>query len=68
LDQQMLYPTDEPEHPHPPCPVTGAHYERPKVIYQEEPDFTEGRSGRGSAALSPSALLLTRTAIHPTSG
>ena len=40
-DQQMLYPTDEPQHPNLPCPVTGAHYERPKVIYQEEPDFTE---------------------------
>jgi len=55
LDQQMLYPTDEPEHPNPPCPVTGAHYERPKVIYQEEPDFTEealrSRLG-GSVAIS----------------
>lgn len=40
-DQQMLYPTGEPQHPDSPCSVTGAHYQRLKVIYQEEPEFSE---------------------------
>ncbi len=37
----MLYPTDQPQHPNPPCPVIGTHYEHPKVIYSEGPGFTE---------------------------
>jgi TonB family protein len=41
-DRQMLYPTDEPPTPPTsPCPATGAHYEYPRVVYQEVPDFTE---------------------------
>jgi TonB family protein len=41
-DRQMIYPTDE--DPTPPtslCPATGAHHEYPRVVYQEEPEFTE---------------------------
>jgi hypothetical protein len=41
LDRQMVYPTDEPPRPNPPCPVADAHYERPKLIYGEVPDLTE---------------------------
>jgi TonB family protein len=37
--RQMLYPTDEP--PTSPCPATGAHYEHPRVVYQEAPGFTD---------------------------
>jgi TonB family protein len=40
-DRQMVYPTDEPPRPNPPCPVADAHYERPKLIYGEVPDLTE---------------------------
>ena len=41
VDRQTVYPTDDPAGPNPPCPVAGAHYERPKVIYDEGPDFTD---------------------------
>lgn len=41
-DRQMIYPTDEnPTQPPSLCPATGAHHEYPRVVYQEEPEFTE---------------------------
>jgi TonB family protein len=44
--QKMLSLTDEPPKKlttplHPECPATGANFIRPRVIYQEAPEFTE---------------------------
>ncbi|HSY34143.1 MAG TPA: energy transducer TonB [Acidobacteriaceae bacterium] len=66
LDRQMIYPTDEPSRQPPAssCPTEGAHYEHPKVIYQEEPDFTEeARKARFNGSVT--VLLTVDEKGHP---